>query len=133
LVEESLGELGRPQPWDHRFFVFGGEPKLIQVDASRYTGYCRRFYTPDWEPLEARHGAAPLCEVQPRPACLGEMVAAAGRLGAPFDFIRVDLYLVDDNLAFGEFAAYPGSGIDQISPRNLDRLLGSYWRLPPTT
>jgi hypothetical protein len=132
FVEESLGEPGQP-PLDHRFYVFDGEPKLIQVDTSRYTGSSRRFYTPDWEPLGARTGVVPVCAVRPRPACLGEMVAAAGRLGAPFDFMRVDFYVVDDDIVFGEFAAYPASGIKPFHPRDLDRLLGSYWRLPSTS
>jgi hypothetical protein len=132
FVEETLGEPGHP-PRDYRLYVFEGEPKLIAVETSRYTGTSRRCYTPDWEPLQARVEGIPFCEVEPRPGCLEEMLAAAGRLGAPFDFIRVDFYLVDGEVVFGEFAAYPGSGIRRLQPRDLDRLLGSYWHLPSIT
>jgi hypothetical protein len=90
----------------------------------------RRFYTPAWEPLEYRQ-RAPLAEIQPRPASLEKLLAAASRLGEQFDFLRVDHYCIGEEIYFGEFAAYPASGTSPYRPRDIDRLLGSYWHLPP--
>jgi hypothetical protein len=128
LVEEALGTQGQP-PADYKIFVFDGDPKLVQVDTDRHGDHRKRFYTTDWQPLMTSQ-VCPLGEIQPRPRHLEEMLLAAGRLGKSFDFIRVDLYADDDAVMFGEFSAYPGGGIDRYSPRNLDRLLGSYWHLP---
>jgi hypothetical protein len=129
LVEEALGDPGEP-PSDYKIFVFDGEPKLVQVDSGRFTTrHGRRFYTAEWQPLDTRQ-VIPLGDIQPRPAFLADLLEAAGRLGAPFEFVRVDLYRDDDEVVFGEFSAYPGGGISPFSPRDLDLLLGTYWRLP---
>jgi hypothetical protein len=129
LVEETIGEPGTP-PSDYKFFVFDGEPRVIQVDRDRFTAHRRRFYTTDWEPLDTRQGVATLDDIQPRPPFLTEMLSVARRLGAPYDFIRVDLYHESGEIIFGELTAYPGGGVRPFHPRDLDRLLGSHWHLP---
>ena len=57
------------------------------------------------------------------------MLAAAGRLAAGFDMLRVDFYEQDGELWFGELTPYPGSGM-VVLPRSMDELLGSWWTLP---
>lgn len=53
----------------------------------------------------------------------------AEKLGAEFDFIRVDLYLTDDGVYFGELTNTPGNGFERFWPKSLDFELGS--ALPP--
>jgi hypothetical protein len=61
---------------------------------------------------------------------LARMLAVAERLGQPFDFIRVDLYDVDDLVEFGEFTPYPCGGLDRFVPPFLNLELGKAWTLP---
>jgi len=128
LVEEAIGTDGMA-PDDYKLFVFDGVPRMIQVDSSRFSGHRRRHYRPDWTPLPHR-SAFPLGPVTEPPARLGEMLEAAATLAAGFDFMRVDLYDVEDGLYFGELTPYPGGGLSRFVPRDLDFELGSYWRLP---
>ena len=55
------------------------------------------------------------------------MVAAAEKLGAGFDFVRVDFYEVGGRPLFGEMTFYPGSGLDKFAPVTLDTELGKLW------
>jgi hypothetical protein len=129
LVEEFLGRSGEV-PVDHKFLVFGGRVRLVQVDTGRLDGtHRRRLYTPDWTPLTVREQVRS-GPVTPPPAALPAMTEVAEALGREFDFVRVDLYDVDGEVWFSELTPYPGGGLDPFDPE-LDRLLGSWWELPP--
>jgi hypothetical protein len=127
IVEEFLGS-GQP-PVDHKFLVFGGRVELVQVDTGRFGEHRRRLYSPDWTPIDVVEAVAP-GPLTPPPDSLQEMTKVAEALGADFDFVRVDLYDVDGEVWFGELTPYPGGGLDPFDPV-LDRVLGSYWELPP--
>ncbi|MEU2349053.1 ATP-grasp fold amidoligase family protein [Modestobacter sp. NPDC049651] len=127
LAEEFLGS-GAP-PADHKFLVFGGTVRLVQVDTGRFGDHRRRLYTPDWAPVDVAEDVAP-GPVTPPPAALDEMTKVAEALGAALDFVRVDLYEVDGEVWFGELTPYPGGGLDRFDPV-LDEELGRWWQLPP--
>jgi hypothetical protein len=128
LLEEWIGESEEP-PMDYKFFVFDGRVALAQVDTSRFNGHCRRLFRPDWTPVEVTLRWPPGPEVA-RPERLAEMVEAASVLGAPFDFMRIDLYDDGDAIWFGETTPYPSGGLSRFDPSWLDRELGALWTLP---
>jgi len=126
VVEEMIGT---EPPDDFKFFVFEGEPRLVQYSTDRFsTGHRARLYTPDWRPAGGTGYQMP--DVIAPPARLDEMLSVASTLGKPFDFIRVDLYDVDGATWFGELTPYPGSGLRRFDPRELDEQLGAAWTLP---
>jgi len=130
LAEELLGKPGSP-PADYKFFVFEGQVAAVQVDTDRHTSHRRRLYLPDWQPLEVTYGPYPLAPLEPAPANLAEMLAIASQLGLPFDFIRADLYSIDNETCFGEVTPYATSGLDRFVPASFDAELGARWVLPP--
>jgi hypothetical protein len=129
FAEALLGVPGTP-PRDYKFFVFAGEPKVVQVDSDRYVGHRRSLYTPGWQRLRVRTPFQEPYADEPRPELLSPMLVAAARLGRPFDFIRVDLYTVDGEIYLGELTPYPGGGLEPYRPRSFDAELGSHWKLP---
>lgn len=129
IVEEHIGAARTADLWDWKFFVFGGEPRIIQVDSGRLTEHRRRLYTAQWEALPHRC-EVPLAPVIAAPTELPEMLGIAADLGAAFDHIRVDLYLADGEIWFGEITPYSGSGVVGFEPDDLDLTLGDAWVLP---
>lgn len=118
---------------DYKIFCFGGKPRFIEVDVGRFTGQCRNYYDTDWNLVDlAIH--YPNCE-QPieRPAKLDEMLKVASRLSEGFPFLRVDLYLVDSRIYFGEMTLYPGNGVTTFDPPEYDRIFGDLIELPAPT
>ena len=84
-------------------------------------------------PLRLRRHALytyPLGPAAPPPDGLVSLVSTAEKLGADFDFIRVDLYLVGDKVFLGEMTPYAIGGIEPFDPRGADAWLGSFWTLP---
>ena len=53
-------------------------------------------------------------------------------LGAPFDAVRIDGYLVEGQLWFGEFTIYSNSGLGFVDPA-ANRAVGAHWQLPDLT
>ena len=56
------------------------------------------------------------------------MIELAEILGRDFDFARIDLYLVEGKIFFGEVTHYPNAGLARFEPREFDRVLGDVWR-----
>lgn len=123
LVEPILGE----DLMDYKFFVFHGECKLIQIDTGRFFEHKRCFYSTSWERVPIRLKYAVEHTPIARPKHLKEMIYSAERLGADFDFVRVDLYETPHGPRFGEMTFSPGSGYERFTPRSYDAYLGSLW------
>jgi hypothetical protein len=93
----------------------------------RYEDHKRRFYDRNWNPLEFEL-KFPLAPTIERPNMLNEMIDVAEQLGQEFDFIRVDLYkLNNDRVVFGEMTVAHGSGGEQFRPEKYDYEFGSLW------
>lgn len=134
LIEEFVGRGGQV-PVDYKFFVFDGVPHLVQVDTGRYDshledGHRQRLYTPDWTPLPYTMNY-PVGPVEDPPSSYQRMLDVAAALGEGYDFLRVDLYDLDGEVAFGEITPYPSGGRAVRFPREADEALGQHWRLPP--
>ena len=56
-----------------------------------------------------------------------EMKKIAEKLSEGFDQVRVDLYVIEDKIYFGEMTFTNGSGFEVIVPDNYDFELGKLW------
>ena len=59
-----------------------------------------------------------------------EMLSIAERLTAEFDYIRIDLYSIENKVYFSECTPYPAGGLDKINPSSYEKLWGELWKLP---
>lgn len=121
LIERLLGEPPLP---DYKVHVFWGNAVFLFVCTDRNSDLKITCYDRNWNKLQRVWGN-PVSDI-PRPPMLAEMLAAAEKIADGFDFLRVDFYVVDDKLYFGETAAYPGSGRHVVRP-DYDRWLGNLW------
>lgn len=127
LVEERLRDDEFDIPIDFKFFVFHGRVEYVEVDMDRFEDHTRRFYDREWEPQE--FGVKyPVGDVIDEPERLDEMITVAERLGADFDFIRVDLYQPNgERIVFGELTVAHGSGEERFTPQEYDFKMGELW------
>jgi hypothetical protein len=59
------------------------------------------------------------------------MISIAEKIGALFDFVRVDLYSVPSAVFFGETTFCPLAGLTRFEPMEMDLTFGRPWVLPP--
>ena len=63
------------------------------------------------------------------PKNIKKMINIAEKLSKIFEFIRVDLYEINDKIYFGELTFLPEAGINlNIKPEKYNKLIGSYWK-----
>jgi len=127
LIEKLLKDVNGNIPNDYKFFMFHGQCKMISFCSNRFTNLGFTYYDSNWKLLPIIRGKAGTKTEKPK--VLNEMLIIAEILSKDFSFVRIDLYLVGDNIFVGEITHYPSSGYLKITPTEYDFLLGSYWNL----
>ena len=62
-----------------------------------------------------------------KPRLFDSAVDIAHRLSAGFDYMRLDLYIVDDGVYFGEFTPHHSGGCSTVTSSVEDLRLGQHW------
>lgn len=128
IIAEKFIELsGKNDLIDYKIYCFSGEPTFIQVIQDRNTEETIDFYDLEWN-HQGFIGLNPNVHKAkkgiPKPKNLNEMVWAARKLSNGHDFVRVDLYEIEEGILFGELTFFPSSGIGVFSPDKWDTELG---------
>ena len=129
LVERMVETPNSDLPKDYKFFVYHGRAHFIQFDCDRKQGLKLNFYDREWKLLPAKLRYPRTSEPVPKPANLGQMIEVAEKIGAQFDFVRVDLYSPPQGILFGEVTFYPNAGLEPFTPEEWDLRFGEPWRL----
>lgn len=109
ICEEYIeAEGGLP---DYKFHCSNGKVRFIlvcnQKDGKRY----KNVFDRDWKELDVVEGTEVDRESIKRPDELEEMISMAEKLGEGIPFVRVDLYLADGKIYFGEMTFTPATGV----------------------
>ena len=127
MVDESGYELK-----DYKVFCFNGVAKYCQVVEGRNSIMTADFYDREWLHLPLHQPQRyPFAEVlHKEPSCVNDLWKCAEKLAVNIPFVRVDFYIVNNKIYFGELTFFPASGIGGIKPREWDNIWGSYIVLP---
>ena len=117
-------------PVDYKVFCFGGEPKYIVVDTDRFTDHRKKVYDLNWKLMKGYRLGFSNGKAIKRPEQLNKILKEAQKLSREFPHTRVDFYINNQKVYFGEITFTNGAGFDKISPRYFDEELGSYIKLP---
>ncbi len=109
---------------DYKLFCFNSKVRLIQVDIDRFSEHKRNFYDINWNFLEVICTFPNFKNNLEKPEALMEMISCAEKLAENILFCRVDFYLVNNKIYFGEMTFYPGGGFEKFSSGQFDKLLG---------
>lgn len=124
MVEEYLGEADDDIK-DYKLMCFNGKVKCSFVCSERNTdGLKVTFFDRTWNlmPFE-RHYPMSKKKID-KPFNYEKMIELAEILAAPFKFVRVDFYEVNNKVYFGELTFYPGSGVEEFTPSKWDIIIG---------
>jgi hypothetical protein len=129
MVERMIEMPGDDVPEDYKFFAYHGRVHFIQVDCDRFRGHKRNLYDREWNLLPAKLIHPPTSEPVSKPVNLGEMINLAEKIGAQFDFARVDLYSPPQGILFGEVTFSPEGGHGAFIPEDWDNKFGEPWKI----
>jgi len=110
---------------DYKFFCFGGEPTYVELFVDRQGEYKKVFYDMNWRrmPFTTANDHHRIVDIE-QPQEFEELYRIAKLLAEEYSFVRVDLYVHDNNVYFGELTFYPAGGYTPITPREWEYILG---------
>jgi hypothetical protein len=114
-----------PQNNDYKIHTFHGNPAIIEVFTNRFKNHCQTFYTPAWHKINMTKTIAEPATVVEKPILLGEMLLVAKQLSRGVPFVRVDLYISEQNIIFSELTWTPSACRTTYSPAIADTFYGS--------
>lgn len=131
IIEEYMENSGEEELSDYKFMCFNGEVKMIFTCTERYAdGLKVTFFDTQWKkmPFE-RHYPASKKEIK-KPKNLKKMIELAEILSKDIPFVRVDFYEINGKIYFGELTFYPGTGMEEFTPKIWDKKIGEWIKLP---
>lgn len=128
LLEDKTNEFDGIN--DYKIMCFDGKAEFIVLDVDRNIGHKRNIYTKEWVKINVSTDYPNINREVEKPTKLNEMITIAELLSKDFPFVRVDLYLVNEKIYFGEMTFYPWTGYIQFHPDAFDFTIGEKFKLP---
>lgn len=132
IIEKYLGDAhGRP-PEDYKFYCFDGHAYCVMLCTGREEGWPKfYFFDRNFELLRINRDSknAPDGFTLPFPKGLDAAFAAADKLSEGFPFVRVDLYLSEGKVYFGEMTFTPAAALDNKRLPETDLMFGAMLHL----
>lgn len=129
MVDESGDDLK-----DYKIMCFNGKAKVIETHENRYTEgktHTQTFYTENWEKLDIYQvDLYPTKEKRPKPEQMDTLIALSEKIAHDMYHARVDWYLINGHIYFGEITFYDGSGFEPFPEKKDDVYLGNLLKLP---
>lgn len=132
LVEMYLGSADGHLPSDYKFYCFHGQAYCVMLCEGRNNGWPNfYFFDREFHLLRINRDSlsAPEDFTLSKPDGLEKAFEVADCLSAGFPFVRVDLYLIDGRVYFGEMTFTPAAALDNKRLPETDLLFGSMLHL----
>ncbi len=115
---------------DYKFFCFNGEPQMMYISKDVSTEPRTDFFDMNWNHLPFRL-KDPHADVMPaKPEKFDEMREIARVLSEGIPHVRVDMYVINKQIYFGEMTFFHNSGIFSVTPDEWDFKIGEWLKLP---
>ena len=134
IAEPLLVDKTCPYLRDYKFYCFNGEPKLFYITSNKGLNLP---INQDFFDLKGNH-----LEIQDEkylnnptqspnlPNRLCDMIEICKKISKDIPEVRVDLYEIEDQIYFGEYTFYEGSGFCKFIPEKYNSILGDLIHLP---
>lgn len=133
IAEKYMEEPGVSSLTDYKVMCFNGKVKLIELHLGRYTDdHTQDFYDRDWNRIPIAQGSYKTVSSKDVrcPAKFDEMIRLSEVLAMNIPHVRVDWYIINERLYFGELTFFDASGFDPFIPDEYNYILGDWIELP---
>lgn len=128
MIDESGDDLK-----DYKVMCFNGEAKVIEVHENRFTDgkeHTQTFYDRNWNRLNiVQEGLTYVREERRAPLQLDRILELSEELAKDMYHARIDWYIINDKIYFGEITFFDGSGFEIFPNTEDDVYLGSLLKL----
>lgn len=130
ICEKFLQDDTTEELKEYKILCFHGNPHVIQVDIERNGKHMRNFYDTNWNLRDI------YCEYEndkriiERPRDLEDMLEYARILSEGFIHVRIDFFVVNEEVIFGKMSFAPESGVVRFTPISFLKEMGDLMKLP---
>lgn len=126
IAEKYMQDENNSSLIDYKIYCFDGQPKMMFTIRDRDIGAKSDFYDMDFNKLDIQQ-EYPNSEItMNKPNQLQEMIDLCKILSKNIPHVRVDFYIIDNKLYFGELTFFDSAGMAKFTPEKYDEILGSY-------
>ncbi len=129
LCEKFMKDEKYGHPMNYKFFCFNGEPEVLLLATNLGEARTNNFFDIEFNPIKV-YGRRTYTDELTKPAVYDKLVDMVRELAKPFLHIRVDAYVIDEKIYFGELTFHHYSGIKKWNPDEYDLELGKKLTLP---
>lgn len=124
IIEEFIE--GQDSLLDYKFMCYNGKPHNMFIVQNRHLGKNMNvtFYDDNFNVLPFNRGYKRISGENIKPDQWENMLRISKILSSPFPFVRVDFYVINNQLKIGELTFYPGNGVECFDPFEWDYRLG---------
>ena len=132
IIEKYMENDDKTELKDYKFMCFNGKVRCSFVCSDRYgkDGLKVDFYDLEWNKMPFQRHYPNSKKDIPKPKNYDLMIKLAEKLSSGIPFLRVDFYEINGKVYFGELTFFPGSGFEEFTPEEYDRMLGDMLELP---
>ena len=134
FAEEYVDSIGKPGCVEYKLTCFDGKVKMITVCCgvphAELNERTNDHYDRDGNRMVFTAYYGPHEPPVPLPAEIDDIIAFSEKLAAGIPQVRVDSYLIDGRVYFGEMTFYTWAGHIPFDPPEYDRILGDWINLP---
>ena len=114
---------------DYKFFCFNGEVKMFKIDYGRFKKHHANYYDKDGNllPFSEASFLPETSDMVLVPSQYKEMTCMAEKIAKCHPFMRVDFYLSNEKIYFGEITFFPASGMGKFEPARWDKEIGKWF------
>ncbi len=133
ICEKYMGE----NLTDYKIYCFNGVPTYTfvwenqsRVDGRKPEAYFCGAYDYDWKKTDLEIDYPSLNKNIEKPSCYNELIKVATAMSKDIPFVRVDCYVIDNNVYVGETTFFPWGGWQKFKNEKWNEKLGKLEKLP---
>lgn len=134
IAEPFIPNLGDKDSIEYKLTVYNGKVRFISVCTGiAHIGYNERkndHYTPEWQRLPFWVYYKPSGNDYEKPSFMDEMIRLTEKLAEGLPQVRIDWYVNEGKMLFGEMTFYTWAGYLKFNPVEWDEILGNWFELP---
>ena len=134
LAEPFIESLGKQESIEYKISCMNGVVKFVTVCTGiAHAKYSERFndhFTKNWEQLHWIVRYKSSGKTIARPNYMDKLIEMSEKLAKDIPFVRVDWYVDNEKIYFGELTFYTWAGFCPFEPKEWDLKLGEWINLP---
>lgn len=126
IAEKYMKDNNSSELNDYKFYCFNGEPKMMFIITERGNDPKINFFDMDFNEINLQQGFKKGEKKLEKPKKFDEMIKLARKLSYGIPHVRVDFYIINGKVYFGELTFFDSAGLEKFEPEKYDEILGSY-------